>query len=230
MAISPTNSSSMRAEEQARFDRYARKYQDRARVARYDTRLFTGVKGRVFVAAEKRALAAAFRYIRPGGRVLDMPCGTGRVTQLLLDRGFDVAGADISEHMLRAARQKLGHYSNLVDLRPGNAIALDFDTGEFDAAVSIRFLASIPPGHQARALAELARVSRDVVIAAFSQDTVINRARRRLKAWARLSSTDYPVTWPTLREWARAAGLVVVDRFWPIRHLSEELILVMRHA
>jgi len=34
--------------------------------------------------------------IRPGGRVLDLACGRGRHTRLLLDRGFSVVAADIN--------------------------------------------------------------------------------------------------------------------------------------
>ena len=44
--------------------------------------------------------------------VVDLGCGTGKLTEILADRGFDVMGIDLSEEMLGIAlerRDKLGH-------------------------------------------------------------------------------------------------------------------------
>ena len=42
--------------------------------------------------------------VRPGARVLDVPCGTGRIARRLADRGFDVVGIDATTVFLDAAR------------------------------------------------------------------------------------------------------------------------------
>ena len=44
---------------------------------------------------------------QPGERVLDAGCGSGRVTELLLERGADVIAVDQSESMVEAARERL---------------------------------------------------------------------------------------------------------------------------
>ncbi len=41
-----------------------------------------------------------------GAKVLDLCCGDGRLTALLVERGFAVTGLDGSEHMLAYARQR----------------------------------------------------------------------------------------------------------------------------
>ena len=44
--------------------------------------------------------------------VVDIACGTGKLTEILADRGYDVMGIDLSEEMLSIAlgrRDKLGH-------------------------------------------------------------------------------------------------------------------------
>ena len=43
---------------------------------------------------------------RGGGRVLEIGCGTGRVTLALAAAGFDIVGIDLSEEMLDQARAK----------------------------------------------------------------------------------------------------------------------------
>lgn len=44
--------------------------------------------------------------IRPGDRVLELGCGTGLMTRLLLDRGAHVTGVDRSAPMLARARKR----------------------------------------------------------------------------------------------------------------------------
>lgn len=50
-------------------------------------------------------------------RILEVACGTGRVSQVLLEAGFNVTGLDISEAMLRMADQKLQKSSEEIQQR-----------------------------------------------------------------------------------------------------------------
>lgn len=45
-------------------------------------------------------------YGNKGKKVLDLACGTGTVTKLLSEKGYDVAGMDISDEMLTVAESK----------------------------------------------------------------------------------------------------------------------------
>jgi len=42
------------------------------------------------------------------GRLLDVGCGTGRAFELMLRRGWDVVGCDLSPAMLKEAERKFG--------------------------------------------------------------------------------------------------------------------------
>jgi SAM-dependent methyltransferase len=66
--------------------------------------------------------------LEPGMRVLDVPCGTGRIAKRLAARGFDVVGADITERFLDQARAA-GLTVEHADMRE-----LPFDD-EFDVVV-----------------------------------------------------------------------------------------------
>ena len=63
-------------------------------------------------------------------RVLDVGCGTGRATKVLLDAGFDVIGIDPVEALLKEAERKGIPKERLVR---GNGLQLPFQNGSFEA-------------------------------------------------------------------------------------------------
>jgi SAM-dependent methyltransferase len=69
--------------------------------------------------------------LAPGDSVLDAPCGHGRISNRLADRGCDVVGVDASELFLGVAREA----GSAVDYRRGDLRDLPVD-GPFDAALS----------------------------------------------------------------------------------------------
>jgi len=100
-----------------------------------------------------RRLAAA-EVVWPGDRVLDACCGTGDLAVEAEQRGGRVVGLDFSERMLERARKKSG----AIEWVRGDALALPFEDGTFDAATvgfGVRNLADLEGG-----LRELARVLR----------------------------------------------------------------------
>lgn len=70
--------------------------------------------------------------VPPGGAVLDVCCGTGQFTEIVRQLGFEVAGIDASEEMIRFARLNAPGVEFTV------ADARDFALGRrFDAAYSV---------------------------------------------------------------------------------------------
>ena len=95
---------------------------------------------------------AVTEVVWPGDRVLDACCGTGDLAVEAERRGGRVVGLDFSEKMLERARRKSG----AIEWVQGDALALPFEDGEFDAATvgfGVRNLADLEAG-----LRELARV------------------------------------------------------------------------
>lgn len=67
----------------------------------------------------------------PAGALIDVGCGTGSYAAALGERGWDVTGVDISEDMLRLARER-----GVRTVR-ADATSLPFADGSFDAAISV---------------------------------------------------------------------------------------------
>jgi ubiquinone/menaquinone biosynthesis C-methylase UbiE len=102
-----------------------------------------------------------------GRRVLDVGCGTGRLTLALAERGAKVWGVDSSEEMLAQARAVAGR---TVGLKLGRAEALPFKDGWFERVV-LRLVVHLID--RERAFTEVARVVAPggrVVCATFTRD------------------------------------------------------------
>ena len=101
--------------------------------------------------------------IRPGERILEVGCGSGVVLRDLARRVAPnglALGLDPSPAFLAIARELAveAGLGQSIELREGDALALPFDDGEFDAALAVTALAHIPDGR--RAIPELVRVVR----------------------------------------------------------------------
>ena len=78
------------------------------------------------------ATIAGFVPLGPGVRVLDCPCGFGRISNRLAGLGAEVVGIDAGARFLEVARRA----GAAVDYRLGDMRELDFDA-EFDLVVNI---------------------------------------------------------------------------------------------
>jgi SAM-dependent methyltransferase len=103
------------------FENYGKKYEEES---------FT-----LGTAGECDFIEAEIGYDR-NARILDIGCGTGRHALELARRGYRVIGVDLSESMLRQARQKSGALGLEVDFRQMDARYLDFEA-EFDLAIML---------------------------------------------------------------------------------------------
>ena len=95
---------------------------------------------------------------QPRLRWLDVGCGNGAFTEMLVERCAPamVQGIDPSEEQLAFARTRCG--SHVAQFRQGNAMALPSEDDTFDAAVMPLVIFFVPD--PARGVAEMARVVR----------------------------------------------------------------------
>ena len=93
---------------------------------------------------------------QPGLRWLDVGCGNGAFTEMLVDRCAPASaqGIDPSEAQLAFARTRPA--SRIAQFRQGDAMALPFPDGTFDVAVMPLVIFFVPD--PARGVAEMARV------------------------------------------------------------------------
>jgi SAM-dependent methyltransferase len=107
--------------------------------------------------------------LQSGLRFIDVGCGNGAFTELIVDRCApkEIQGIDPSPAQLAFARTR--HQANVAEFREGSAMALPFPDDRFDAATMalVIFFVPEPP----KGVAEMARVVRPGgTVAAYAWD------------------------------------------------------------
>jgi ubiquinone/menaquinone biosynthesis C-methylase UbiE len=138
----PRHASPQRAQRLRRYwDKHARNYDQQ--IAFWERRLFAD--GRQWVCAQAT------------GEVLEVAIGTGRNLPYY-PHDIRLTGIEFSPAMLQLARRKADQLGRTVDLRLGDAQALDLPDDSFDTVVCTLSLCAIPD--ERRAVAEMRRVLR----------------------------------------------------------------------
>jgi len=126
-----------------------------------------------------------FEHVK-GRRAMDFGCGAGRSTRFLRKLGFDVIGVDISEDMIRKAREldRTGDYRLTKD-----DDFSQFENDAYDLVLSVFTFDNIPTmENKVRIFRELGRLLKDEgrIISVVSSPEIY------VHEWASFSTKDFP--------------------------------------
>jgi SAM-dependent methyltransferase len=189
------------------------------KAASYDTKYDRELHKRISKRREKRLLDAILARTGANDRVLDVPSGTGRLSDVLARHGERIYEVDYSLEMLRLCRQNGEAYRPR--LAEATALRLPFADRAFDLAVSIRLSHHLPEREARLAhLREVLRVSRRCALITFfderSWKNQLREARRRFAASGKRSK--YTLRRDEVHRAAAEQGFRVVG-FWPLSRL-----------
>jgi ubiquinone/menaquinone biosynthesis C-methylase UbiE len=165
----------------------------------YETRLLTRLGGRT-----------------PGARAVEIGCGSGYGTKLILDQfgAAHVDAVDLDPKMIARARRRLVRYGDRVRLAHGSATdlrgAVDAEDDGYDAVFDFGIIHHIPDWRAA--IAEVARVLRPDGKFYFEEVTAVALARPSYRALFDHPTTDRFAAGEFLAELGRR-GLRVDDRW-----------------
>jgi 2-polyprenyl-3-methyl-5-hydroxy-6-metoxy-1,4-benzoquinol methylase len=195
----------------------------------YDESRFSSPAGRLFDRLEKRCVLSAFATIQPGSRIADIPCGTGRLTEILLEQGYSVDGMDISPQMLAVAAQRLDRFGARFRTRVVDARTLHGPDTEFDGVLCARVLMHFPYEEQVAFLRAVSSITSGPIVFTQGVATPWHWLRRRIK---RLLGRQRPASFPLSRNQIRTlladAALEEIWRRPVLPVLSESWVLVAR--
>jgi ubiquinone/menaquinone biosynthesis C-methylase UbiE len=205
------------------------RYQDKGIAERYDQERFSSLLGRWVNHLEKKTLLNCMKELMPEDTVLDIPLGTGRIAAFLLSRGFQVAGADISEEMMALAKNRLRGFPNFMGAYLEDAEHLSFPDGSFDAVVSVRFMLHLPPPVRIKILKEMKRVARKGLFVAYCVSGFTTEISKFLQGIGKKSGDLlYPGTKKQMEEEMDEAGLEIIRDLPMLRFVSEAHYLALR--
>lgn len=166
---------------------------------------------------EVRCIERGLIGVARGSRVLDLPCGTGRLLPMLLEGGYRVTAADVSSHMIDQARMfaaRCNLPSDTVEFATADVLATGFDDHAFDAVVCNRLFHHFgQPDTRIAALEELARISSGPIVLSFFCALGWDGVAFHLKEVFRSKkATDrVPIRLSTFRRDVAAAGMRITD-------------------
>jgi len=163
----------------------------------------------------------------PIRKVLDLPCGTGKLATVFARHQFEVTAADISREMMDIAELEYRKISGFARLAQADAASTGFEAAEFDAVVCLRLLHRVPDSVRQAILTELSRISRKYVVLSAGVTDQVQELRRAFRQRITGASTvPYPVTKAVLTSQLSTAGLRPLRWIPVLRVLSSEWILI----
>lgn len=134
-------------------------------------------------AAEMRLLERALQRLAPVATFLDAPCGTGRATILLQQRGYRTTGVDLGDGSLAVARRKIARLGLQAETGKADLAQLPFRDRRFDGVLCFRFFHHLPdPALRGRVIAELCRVADRYVLLSYFSPFSVTSMKRALRS------------------------------------------------
>ncbi len=181
--------------------------------------------------AELRLVERAFGIV-PKGRVLDAPCGGGRVTLMLADKGYSMTAGDLSESMIEITRENIAARGLDIPVQQADVERLTFGDRSFDSVISFRLFHHFPtPEVRARVVKELCRVANQhVAISYFSPLSFTSMKRRLRAARGGRQSQKFSTPLKEVRGYFEACGFELVKDFARLNYIHTLHMAVFRRV
>jgi ubiquinone/menaquinone biosynthesis C-methylase UbiE len=194
----------------------------------YDRQRFHHPRGRYHNWRLRRLLNKALSTVSPGSVVLDIPCGTGRIDNWLLNASLRVIAADISSEMLAVARQKVRPAPSWLGFLRADADHLPLRSRSVDAVLCIRFLHLLDQEARLSVLNEIARVAKRKAIVEFRVERRVKTAKRAFISWLTRRRAQKKMTVFEIADELSRCGLLADRYYFVSRWFSGSVLVTAR--
>lgn len=208
-------------------------YKNNRVAVEYDKARFYSLKGRLTNSREMALIwkAISQTHLTPPATILDLPCGTARLSLFLAEKGFNVVGLDISASMIDQGMKKIKGTSleHRIKFEIGDGESLSFPDAYFDLPICLRLFGHLPPDVRQNVLNELSRVSKSNVIITYyhknSMQQLIRKRKRKNSGFP-----WYPVNIKQIDEELKEAGLKRIHTYFALPFISETIVILTKKA
>jgi ubiquinone/menaquinone biosynthesis C-methylase UbiE len=168
--------------------------------------------------AEMRLIDRSFALVPKTHRVLDVPCGTGRVSLHLAGKGYRIIPADLSDAMREATREAIKAAGLDCVVEQQDVERLSYFDRSFDTVLCFRLFHHFPSAEiRRRVIAELCRVSSKFVVLSYFHPS-LSTVQRKLRAKrADKPMNKYATTLAEVESYFAEAGFRLVKDFAQLR-------------
>lgn len=165
--------------------------------------------------AEMRMLDRAFAVVPKTHRVLDLPCGGGRVTVHLGKQGYNMSSADLSEAMLAITKENVAANGLKGTVEQQDIEKLTYKDSAFDTIISFRLFHHFPNAEiRQRAVTELCRIAKHFVVISYFSPASVTSVKRKLRvAMGGRKSDKHPTSLREVKGYFAKAGFRFVKDF-----------------
>jgi len=161
-------------------------------------------------------------------RVLDIPCGTGILADVLSKFPSTIIASDISIEMIDFAlkdykREKIGGIAQT------DITKTSFKKGTFGCVITLGLMHRLPGGIRKQALREITDLSNRFIIVSYSIDTPAQRIKQWLvrKVWPAYRSAPSPIGLQDIMKELNSNGLIVRKKSNAMPFLSSEVVFLL---
>lgn len=141
--------------------------------------------------------------------VLDVPVGTGKMTDILLRYNLKVTSGDVLEEMMEFIDGDFKNHPNYVEEKVIDASSLSFDNERFDLSLNIRLIHRVDSETRLKILKEAYRVTKSYYIVSFAIDNFWNNIRLKFK---KRDPSLGRLKWKKLKGELKKVGFTIIKR------------------
>jgi len=164
--------------------------------------------------------------------ILDVPCGYGRFSELLLRKSLNLTSADISLPMVMAARKYSVASSSNHHFLVGDIRNLPLKDNTFDYVITIRLLQHmLNSSIRHQVLRELHRVAKKMVILSFYRYNFLHSIERWIRC--QIKNVDKRISMLNLDDFSKelnSTGFVVLRLFPVLKYFHAHTIALLQKA
>ena len=202
----------------------------REQASKYDEIRFSSYKGRLYDNLQKNIIRKIMGPLKRDLSVLDLPCGTGRIAEVIGEFTPNIVCADISQDMLDVARKKLLPTNDKIIYRILDAEKIDFPDNSFDLIASIKLMHLLPFDVQSQVLREILRVSSRWVVVTYAYNDWLSWIKDYIfrKKYDRINpSSNHPRNVGELESEIKRCGGEVRETHYTFRLFSSEVVFLI---
>lgn len=190
---------------------------------------FKNLRSKIIAARERKCIELALKCCKPRPvLILDVPCGTGKLTDIFLENDIPVVGTDISREMMDLIDDKYRSNDRFQGLVRATITKLPFNDSSFECVTNLRLMHRIPQNEKREAILELKRISKKYIIVSYGLTSPLQEIRLMLrKFFIPGNSVPHPIKFKNLKKELKALSLDIIDSYSVLKFFSGEIILLL---